>query len=114
MQKPEVCRMTSEIVVVEPSTWGRRGTNDQSIERIEVHAIIDREGNHIEGVWGQEWAEAGKGVETRLDQGLRTVRIHRSACPVSIEMQHNHEYLCYDDSSLNSSGSTYYWVRYVT
>ena len=51
MQQPEVYRMTSDVAEVKPTSWGRRGSNDHSIERIQVHTILDCEGNRIEGIW---------------------------------------------------------------
>ena len=108
----EVVVVRSEVVEIRPRQWGRRGSNDQSIERIEVSALFDRDGRRLEGHWNAAWQDAAPGIQTRLIEGLRAVRIERAACPVTVEMQHQHEYLCLDDPDACSRGARRYRVRY--
>jgi len=102
----------SAFLDLRPASWGRRGSNDESSERIQVDALVVRDGNEVAGVWVEGWRQAAPGVETRLLGGLRAARIHRSACPVRVRFRHDHEYVCHDDPERNSRGSRQYWIRY--
>lgn len=108
----EVVVLRSNCVEISPSRWGRRGSNDESVERTQVSAIVGRDGNRIEGCWTDDWREVSNGLHTRLVDGLRAVRIHRAACPLTVEMQHDYEYVCHDDADACSRGTTAWWVRY--
>jgi CheY-like chemotaxis protein len=108
----EIIYLSSDFIELKPTSWGRQGSNDRSVERTQVDAIFNRDGIQVEGIWGDQWQEVCPGIETRLIDGLRATRIYRTACPLSIRFHQSYEYQCYDNQEACSEGSSYYWIRY--
>jgi len=87
-----------------------------------ILTIIDKHGETISGIWEKEWAEIALGIQTCRKEGStrsgrfiehsegKTLRIYRSACPVTVQFRHISEYISYD--SEGSSSSYDEWLRY--
>ncbi len=91
---------------------GRGGSNDYTLEWTSVESIVDREGKVLAGVWGGDWTDIARGIETRqVRHKSPEVRIHRSACPVRMCMIDWYEYNSYTDPEHCSSSHRTYWLR---
>lgn len=110
--KEEVVRLTSESTERQSYYFHRKGSHDYSTDRIEIDKIVDREGRPVEGVWNDQWTEIAQGIETRLNNGLCSIRIHRKACPVRVRYWHFFEYVSYDDPEYCKSDSHHSWKRF--
>ena len=86
-----------------------------------ILTIIDNQGQTIPGIWEKEWAEIAPGIQTCRKEGStrsgsferaekETLRIYRSACPVTVQIRHISEYISYDSEADSSRRDE--WVRY--
>jgi hypothetical protein len=99
--------------------------NDDGYHRDEtvIMIIVDKRGQTVPGIWEKEWEEIAPGIETRrLEGGTRSgrqehargqsIRVHRSACPVHIQLRHMYRYTSYDDEGSSSRYDE--WLRFET
>jgi len=110
--KREVIPMMKKFVEVRSKYLHREGTNDYTKDKIIIEEIVDKTGQKVNPVWGKDWREVVRGIETREDSDCQYVRIYRQACPVRIRFQKYYEYASYDDSEHSCIDSCYYWVEY--
>jgi hypothetical protein len=105
----------------------RSKTSGYHAERTSVLSILDKAGRPVALRWQRDWTEIAPGIEIRKeDVNKRTwtgsqiyesantgsVRIHRHACPVCVEVVKTWEYNDYDVPKFSTSHSMKYWVRY--
>jgi hypothetical protein len=126
-ERPEqVIEVKEPFVTLEATRAFRGKTAGYWREQTTILRILDRAGRQVAPVWETEWRESAPGIETRAasevsrtragDTPYETVvdecvRIHRHACPVRVQFQHQDEYIDYDDCDASSSFVELYWVR---
>ena len=125
---PKQTEVTGEYLDVETNRAWRGKTGGYFRNETAILKILDRDDNEVTGIWSKDWQESAPGIETRgcdedtavLKVGRsyethrdRRVRIHRGACPVSIQFVETDEYVDYDNAEYSSHHRRVYWVRYV-
>ena len=113
-ERERISMLSSDVTEVRSLSWHHQGTNDYTIWRTDIEAIVDREDRTLTPVWRPEWTTIAEGVETRLDGRSHVVRISAAACPVRVRFCDYHKYVSYTDSKHCSNFASPYWVRYVT
>ncbi len=111
-EKEDVKIIEADFIDVTGMYYGRNGSNKYTRRGIEIDTIVDSNGNKVKIVWQDEWVEVAFGIESGNVNNVRTIRIHREACPVRVRFRHYEEYVSYDYSEHNSSWKTFYWARY--
>jgi hypothetical protein len=113
-QRESTSVLSSDVLEVRSLSWHHRGSNDYSLWRTEIEAIVDRENRTVTPVWEHEWTTVAEGVDTRHDGHSRVVRISAAGCPVRVRFCDYHEYVSYTHREHCSSVASAYWVRFVT
>jgi hypothetical protein len=105
--------LTTATVEVTSRVWYHGGSNDRSVDRLDILSIEDRTGAVHQPVWQDQPHVLFPGVETLRDGRRNRVRIAREACPVRLLFRERYEYDSYTDSEHCSSYQREYWVRYL-
>ena len=123
----ETVQIQGDFTVLEISTYYRGKTNGYIVERTWVISILDKSGQPVEEKWETDWVEVAPGIDARRENLLTvygagerrqevaktgSIRIHRVACPVHVQLRKVAEYADYDDPQYSTSESWDYWIRY--
>jgi len=108
----ESVHLTGESLELASSVWYHGGSNDRSVDRLDILEIEDPAGGRHQPVWSATPHQLLPGVETFRTDGTNRVRIERRACPLRVRFRASYEYDSYTDSEHCSSYHREYWVTY--
>ena len=119
----QTVNIAGDYIEVDSRTDWRGKTGGYFRAQVSIVRIVDKDGHDVPLVREPDWRESAPGIETRCrGDGARagkcethrdeSVRIHREACPVSIQFEATDEYVDYEDSQYSSLNRSVYWIRY--